>query len=322
MNLTRLMPCAICGSSDFSLVFKAEDLNYKSTESEFSLMRCRACGLVCINPRPEDMTPFYPDSYAQHKPNPNVRFKPSLQKKLALFYGYPGPAWQRQKAWKYPHLYLELAFKNDYFFFKIPFRLDMRLLDIGCGNGIYLMQLKKLGWDPASQLFGLEFPNEALKHLRQEGMNIIEGDLYKNDLPENFFDVVTLRHVIEHFPEPLSAMEKIRRTLKPGGEILILAPNFRSVEAMFLFREKWYNIDAPRHLFHYTPATMRKLLEKTGFQVEKIHLKKSVAPVVKSFEHFGYHVPRFMSKSVIPYLLDIFMLLGFSEDLLCRAVKK
>lgn len=322
MSRDREIPCAICGSHDYRLVFRARDLNYRTTDRDFPLVRCRECGLVFINPQPEDMAPYYPDTYAQHKPNPYVRFKPSLQRKLSLFYGYPGPEGNQGKAWKHLPRYIELALKKDYFFFKFPYRRELRLLDVGCGNGIYLMQLKKLGWDPATQLFGLEFPNEALHHLRDEGINITEGDLYKNNLPENFFDIITLRHVIEHFPDPSSAMEKIHRSLKPGGEVLILAPNFRSMEALFLFREKWHNIDAPRHLFHYTPATMRRLLGKTGFQVEKMHLKKSVAPVVKSFEHYGYHVPRFVAKSVIPYILSLFKLIGFSEDLLCRAVKK
>lgn len=323
MNRAEEVACNLCGSWESSLVFRAKDLNYKSTDLEFPLVRCRGCGLVFISPRPEDMAPFYPDTYAQHKPNPVVRFKPSLQKKLSLFYGYPDISGIKGRAWTHLHYFLELTLKNDFFFFRIPYRRDLRLLDIGCGNGIYLMQLKKLGWDAPTQLFGLEFPNEALPHLRdKEGMTIIEGDLYSEELPEHFFDVVTLRHVIEHFPDPTAALEKVRRTLKPGGQVLILAPNFRSMEALFVFREKWYNIDAPRHLFHYTPATMRKLLEKTGFCVKKMHRKKSIAPVVKSLEHYGYRVPRFVEKSVIPHILTLCKLFGFSEDLLCRAVKK
>ena len=213
--------------------------------------------------------------------------------------------------------------KNDFFFFKIPYRKDLRLLDIGCGNGIYLLQLKKLGWNPRTQLYGIEFPNEVLQQLKEvEQVNIIEGNLYEGELPKNFFDVVTLRHVLEHFYDPTLAMQKIYHTLKPGGKVLILAPNFKSIEALFIFKEKWYNIDTPRHLYHFTPKTLMKLLLKTEFTVEQIYLKKSVSPVVKSLEYYGYRVPKFIEKSVIPNILSIFKLFGFSEDLLCKAVKR
>lgn len=219
--------------------------------------------------------------------------------------------------------FLEIRFKNTHFFTRIPYGSGKKILDVGCGNGSYLRHLNQLGWNAEQQLFGIDFPNPLLAELRKaSGINIIEGDFLDTEFPPESFDIVTMRHVLEHFGDPLAALRSVHGMLKPGGSVLIAVPNFRSVEAMLLFREKWHHVDAPRHLFHFSPGTLKLVLQKTGFSVEELHLKKSITPAAESIRQSGIAVTKSLEKYLISPVFEILRLFGFSGELLCRASKK
>jgi SAM-dependent methyltransferase len=76
--------------------------------------------------------------------------------------------------------------------------------------------------------------------------------------------VVTLWHVLEHVPDPLEQLAEIRRVLKPGGLLVVEVPNARSA-TFSLTKEKWYYLDVPRHLQHFTPSTIDAVLGQAGF---------------------------------------------------------
>lgn len=316
--------CNLCNSSEYALIFKVKDLNYRTTDEEFNVVKCKKCNLVYLNPQPLVIKRYYPKTYMPYKEvlSADIDFKPYLCEALKIFYGYPSTAKTFINKLKNLRGLIELNLKDKFFFYTVPYARDKKILDVGCGNGSYLSSLKKLGWEAETQLYGIDFPNETLMHLKKyEHINIIEGDFLDITLPENFFDIITLRHVLEHLPDPTSALKKAFTLLKPNGIILINVPNFKSFEALVIFREKWRHIDAPRHLYHFSPKTLKKLLSNTGFVVEKILLKKAVAPFIKSLEHYGYHVPKLAEKYIIKNMLKLFKLLGYSGEILCKAVK-
>ncbi len=326
-DMSKDVLCNVCGSNDSRVLFKAKDLNYHTTDEIFSIVKCKHCGLVYINPQPLDMRPYYPKDYIPYQSaGADTSFKHPFRRALELFYHYPSgekirPAKVIARI-KSLHKLLEIHLKDKFFLYKIPYDRKKRILDIGCGNGGYLLSLKALGWDASTQLYGIDFPNALLKQLREdEHINIVEGNFIETALPESFFDVVTLRHVLEHLPDPARALRKVFAMLKPGGVVLIHVPNFRSAEALFIFRERWRHLDAPRHLFHFSPGTMKTLLQNTGFSVEKISLKRASLPFIKSLEAMGYPVPKPVEKYIIRNMLKLFKLLGFSGELLCKAVK-
>jgi hypothetical protein len=76
-------------------------------------------------------------------------------------------------------------------------------------------------------------------------------------------------HVLEHLTDPLAAIQRARTLLTDDGRLLISVPNLASLQAR-LFGPDWLHLDLPRHLFHFTPRSLERLLERSGFRVERI----------------------------------------------------
>jgi SAM-dependent methyltransferase len=92
------------------------------------------------------------------------------------------------------------------------------------------------------------------------------------DHPAGTFDVVTLWQVMEHMYDPSATIRRIHAILRPGGTLVIAVPNAASVQAM-LFRSRWYHLEVPRHLFHFTPASLTSFVEREGFRVRAFEFR-------------------------------------------------
>lgn len=130
-----------------------------------------------------------------------------------------------------------------------------KLLDIGCGDGSFLLAARQRGW----QVQGTEFnPREA----RQKGLDVVTG---LDEIPGTaVFDCVTLWHSLEHLCDPVTTLKKIRGLLSPTGSLLIAVPDIDGIQAR-LFGRRWFHLDVPRHLYHYSKRSMQALLQATGF---------------------------------------------------------
>jgi SAM-dependent methyltransferase len=135
-----------------------------------------------------------------------------------------------------------------------------RALDIGCGDGDFLAELARRGW----RVDGIEYSDAAAALARGKGIAVHQGDLASAGFPSGAFDVVTLWHVLEHLPEPAAALAEVRRVLRPDGLLVVEVPDSASL-TFRLCREHWFPLDVPRHLQHFTPATLGALLERVGF---------------------------------------------------------
>ncbi|HYC28701.1 MAG TPA: class I SAM-dependent methyltransferase [Chitinophagaceae bacterium] len=139
------------------------------------------------------------------------------------------------------------------------------LLDIGAGTGLFVEAMRKAGW----KVTGLEPDETARKRARE--MNIVLNDisdLFK--LPPASFNAITMWHVLEHVHDIHGYLSQIGKLLQPGGKLIIAVPNFLSRDAL-IYKEYWAAYDVPRHLYHFSPAAMRGLLEKHGFHVGSMH---------------------------------------------------
>ena len=139
------------------------------------------------------------------------------------------------------------------------------LLDIGCGTGYFAGYMKEKKWD----VTGIEISERARKYAFSKfGIEVLPPDM-TGKLPDHSFDCITLWHVIEHFADPYFWLNEISRLLTDEGKCVLAMPNIRSADARW-FDEKWAAIDVPRHLWHFSPETFTKMIEKANFRCVRI----------------------------------------------------
>jgi len=150
-----------------------------------------------------------------------------------------------------------------------------RLLDIGCGNGRLLYLAQRAGW----RVKGLELSANMAAFVREElGIDVVVGN-FLDVTPERedawAYDVVVLRHVLEHLPDPLQAMDRISGFLKPGGHLLLEMPNIeamtkkwsRLVVGAGLYKRSFGDDFMAGHCNEFSIRSMRYLAQQTGYQV-------------------------------------------------------
>jgi SAM-dependent methyltransferase len=150
------------------------------------------------------------------------------------------------------------------------------LCDIGCGNGRLLWLAKHAGW----RVFGLELTSEVAERTADAlGVDVAAANFLDFDPPPEHretYDIVCLRHVLEHLPDSKLAMRRIAALLKPGGHALLEFPNVealdkrvkRFIERNGLHRRRFRNDFMPGHCNEFCRASFEYLLDQTGFRLE------------------------------------------------------
>jgi 2-polyprenyl-3-methyl-5-hydroxy-6-metoxy-1,4-benzoquinol methylase len=152
------------------------------------------------------------------------------------------------------------------------------LLDIGCSYGFFLEAAQAMGWTAT----GVELADDAAAYARSRGLDVRTGTVESVRLHPGTFDVVTIRHVLEHVAEPSQVLESARALLRDGGLLLVAVPNIKSLPAR-LFRNEWWWIDPPTHLHYFENTTLRSLLERHGFRSLRSVTRRG------DDEHFGFY---------------------------------
>jgi len=265
--------CPVCGSDNRKIFIQGVDILH-DIPGNFTLSKC-ACGMIYINPQPDndELQAYYPDDYCPHR---KKKVDSSLKKHRMLkifllqwYYGcpvnkaIPPSKWFRNLI--KPFIYfLSLSTLKS----MIPYHGDGEILDVGCGNGGWLIRLKNAGWKTR----GVEIDEPAAQAANEAGLSVFCGTLIDAGFPDNSFDVVRLHYVFEHLINPNETLDEIHRILKPDGIVLIRIPNIDS--AMFkLFKENWFALDIPRHVFHYTPKTFSNLANQHKFKIIKVDFR-------------------------------------------------
>jgi SAM-dependent methyltransferase len=136
------------------------------------------------------------------------------------------------------------------------------ILDVGCGTGAFLNEMKNAGWE----ITGLE-PDEMARKNAEELFGIHprpSQELFA--LPPNSFNAITMWHVLEHVHQLHEYVAQLKNLLADNGRLLIAVPNYTSYDAVH-YKEYWAAYDAPRHLYHFSPACMKRLLQQHGLEV-------------------------------------------------------
>ena len=139
------------------------------------------------------------------------------------------------------------------------------ILDIGCGTGAFLNTMKTGGW----KITGLE-PDETAR-AKAKTLYGIEPQPSNNifNLPDNSYDAITMWHVLEHVHQLNEYVEQLKNMLTDKGKIFIAVPNYTSYDAQH-YGQFWAAYDVPRHLYHFSPDSMKRLVEQHGLTIKKI----------------------------------------------------
>lgn len=136
------------------------------------------------------------------------------------------------------------------------------LLDIGSGTGTFLHTMEKAGWS----VVGLEPDAEA----RSIAVKKYNCDIYPSDelfrLPDATYSVVTMWHVLEHVHQLDEYIARIKAILAPQGKLIVAVPNYTSKDCA-IYGANWAAYDVPRHLYHFSPKSMRILMQRHGLKV-------------------------------------------------------
>jgi len=147
-----------------------------------------------------------------------------------------------------------------------------RVLDVGCGRGDLAARLVRRGW----RATGVEPSPAAAAIATAQGVDARVGTLADVPLERGVYDAAVFQHSLEHAPDPLGDLERVRAVLRPGGRVLVTVPNFANWQRR-RFRDRWYHLDLPRHRTHFSPAGLRAVIERAGFTVN--HLSTSTSAV-------------------------------------------
>lgn len=242
MSLETLDKCPVCNQSSFSNYLNVED--YTVSHKEFTIQQCNSCYFLFTNPRPseEQIGAYYEsqDYISHHDEAKDMMSKVytsvrnhTIEQKVELVNSLVQP--------------------------------KGKLLDIGCGTGNFLSAMKLNGW----KTYGTE-PDISAREVasKRVGATVFEN-VDEKRLSSEQYDVITLWHVLEHVHKLNELLEWLEKHLKPNGWLIIAVPNPQSYDAT-KYGRFWAAYDVPRHLYHFTRATMKNLLQKHRLSIKKI----------------------------------------------------
>jgi SAM-dependent methyltransferase len=140
-----------------------------------------------------------------------------------------------------------------------------RLLDVGCGPGDFVLLAQKAGWHAR----GIEVSNTQVEYARSHGADVTLVPDFTAYQCEETYDVITFNHVLEHVPEPKAYLMRAIHLLGPQGILLIAVPNYGGVSRR-IFQQYWTHLDLPRHIFHYNPTNLTRMLRQLGCDVLQV----------------------------------------------------
>jgi 2-polyprenyl-3-methyl-5-hydroxy-6-metoxy-1,4-benzoquinol methylase len=198
-------------------------------KGDLRLVRCIDCDMIFVNPVQAEMA-------------------------SGNFYDTEGAAYYLSPA-KLASDYADVRFERELRLLR-KFCPGGNVLDVGCGSGGFLFQLKKR-WPSDYTTLGADVSSGPLDYAESRGVPVLRGKFLEQDFSAGKFDAVTLWAVAEHLAEPKKFLTQIHTALKPGGVCLVLVPNLRSL-AMRLLGAKYRYVYA-QHLNYFAGQTLARL---------------------------------------------------------------
>jgi len=232
--------CPACGSSGIHFVLAAKD--YTVSDKVFPIWQCADCSLRFTQDAPatDAIGQYYKsEDYISHT-NTSAGVINRLYQAV------------RKKTLK----------RKRKLVCKITGKKTGRLLDVGSGTGSFVKEMKTFGW----HVVGVE-PDEDARKIASEHFHC---ELKKIDelftLSPHSFDAITLWQVLEHVHDLHVYLVQLKTLLREDGRLIIAVPNYTSFDAS-AYGQYWAAYDVPRHLYHFSPLSMKLLIAKMGMRV-------------------------------------------------------
>lgn len=244
--------CGICGSDVSEPVLTGVDREH-DLAGTFSVTRCARCSHHRLNPRPADseLDKLYPDEYRPFSNQParrRRRLVGDMRGRLSDVVNFG--------SWRIA-------------------TTEGRLLEVGCGSGALLERFSDQGWTAV----GIEPSVAASSAARERGLNVLTGiDEMVDDFEAESFDLIHAFMVIEHTPDPVRSLRRLRRVARDDSRLRVSVPNFGH-RSRRRFGDCWYALQLPRHYQHFTPESMRSAMEQAGWRIERIWFQPTNADV-------------------------------------------
>lgn len=224
--------CNICEKPLIAKLYKVVD---PITKEIFAIYKCSNCGLSHTIPQPTNLDRYYGKVYYGSRHSFTAKY--CIKRRMSFL----GAA-------------IKLIGKGY---------TDKKLLDIGCGDGSFLLAAKKAGW----KVIGTEL---APKSARSVGLNVMETveEVIKQQSgsDNSLFDCITMWHSLEHIKDIKTTLSQLSKLLKPDGKLIIAVPDNGSFQSKF-FKSKWLHLDVPRHLYHFDGSSLSFCLKDAGFTI-------------------------------------------------------
>ena len=235
--------CPVCKSSDIQYIFKAKD--YTVSNELFPVWECKSCSFRFTQDVPSQ------DAIGRYYQSENYISHSDTQEGLIN---------------KLYHSIRKITISSKTQLLKSVSGLSTgKVLDIGCGTGAFLHSMKQAGWE----ITGLEPDDTARKNAEtlHQVFPLPSHELF--NLEKGHYDVITMWHVLEHVHQLHEYINQCKLLLKENGALIIAVPNYTSGDANS-YKEFWAAYDVPRHLYHFSPASMKTLVSQHGMKVQQM----------------------------------------------------
>jgi SAM-dependent methyltransferase len=242
------VPCPLGCPPDDEIVVRGHD-RLHDLPGEFTVVRCRGCGLLRTTPRPTPaaMGFYYPAEYGPYLSTRVAEDAPAVRPVEPQ----PVGAFRRWIREAKTHI--------------VPPVTPGRLLEVGCGSGAYLHEMAARGWT----VEGLEFSPDAAAAAHALGYQVQVGALETAADPVAPYDLIAGWMVVEHLHDPLGGLRKLARWTRPGGWLALSTPDAAAPEFK-LFGDAWYALHLPNHLYLYDHRTLRRVLAESGWELRRV----------------------------------------------------
>jgi len=233
---SKISPCVICSKKKFRKF---------AERNGFVAQKCRDCGMISINPRPneKELSHVYQGYNKKRKGESELLIK-------------------RKKVYKIDKDWISKFIDKG------------KVLDVGCSEGQFLSHFDSKKW----LRYGIEVEKEPADNaLKKFGIPVKVGNIVDTSFKKKF-DLVILRGVIEHFSEPIDVLKKCSQLLKTGGYLFITATPAGDSFAFDVYKEKWSQFVPPYHLHFFSVNLLSRVLKKFGMRLTDYHYQYEETP--------------------------------------------